>query len=102
LAAICTAPTGSFPNESLSDVGAEVKFRPDVGLVVAVVELERALVLRGGVPVGKMPAPYDFTWAFVLREQLGKAARPVVRERYRYWRSWAGFTLEPAELISFV
>jgi hypothetical protein len=70
LAAICTAPTGSFPNESPSDVGAEVKFRPDVGLVVAVVELERALVLPGGVPVGTMPAPYDFTWAFVLREQL--------------------------------
>ena len=33
-------------------VGAEVKFRPDVGLVVAVVELERALVLRGGGPLG--------------------------------------------------
>jgi len=49
-----------------------------------------------------MPAPYDFTWAFVLREQFAKAARPVVRERYRYWRSSAGFTLEPDELISFV
>jgi hypothetical protein len=84
------------------DVGAELKLHPEVGLVVAVVETGRALVLRGGVPIGKMPAPYDFTWAFVVCEQPDGATRLVVRERYGYSRWWAGFIVEPAELISFV
>jgi hypothetical protein len=84
------------------DVGAEVKLHPEVGLVVALVEPGRALVLRGGVPMGKVPAPYDFTWAFVVREQSRGVTRLVVRERYAYSRWWAGFIVEPAELISFV
>jgi hypothetical protein len=84
------------------DVGAEVKLHPEVGLVVAMVESGRALVLRGGVPMGSMPAPYDFTWAFVVLERPGGATRLVVRERYGYSRWWAGFIVEPAELISFV
>ena len=84
------------------DVGGEVKLHPDVGLVVVHVEPGRALVLRGGIPMGKMPAPYDFTWAFVLREQSGVTTRLVVRERYGYSKWWAGFVIEPAELISFV
>jgi hypothetical protein len=84
------------------DVGAEVRLHPEVGLVVAVVEAGRALVLRGGVPIGKVPAPYDFTWTFVVREQPGGATRLVVRERYGYSRWWAGLIVEPAELISFV
>jgi hypothetical protein len=84
------------------DVGAEVRLHPEVGLVVAVVEAGRALVLRGGVPIGKIPAPYDFTWAFVVREQPGGATRLVVRERYKYSRWWAALIVEPAELISFV
>jgi hypothetical protein len=84
------------------DVGAEVKLHPEVGLVVALVEPGRALVLRGGVPMGRIPAPYDFTWAFVIRERPGGATRLVVRERYGYSRWWAGFIVEPAELISFV
>jgi hypothetical protein len=82
--------------------GAELKLHPQVGLVVAVVETGRALVLRGGVPIGKVPAPYDFTWAFVVCEQRDGATRLVVRERYEYLRWWAGFIVEPAELISFV
>jgi hypothetical protein len=84
------------------DEGDELKLHPEVGLVVAVVEPGRALVLRGGVPIGKMPAPYDFTWAFVVHEQPDGATRLVVRERYGYSRWWAGFIVEPAELISFV
>lgn len=84
------------------DEGAELKLHPQVGLVVAVVEPGRALVLRGGVPIGKMPAPYDFTWAFVVHEQPDGATRLVVRERYGYSRWWAGLIVEPAELISFV
>jgi len=84
------------------DEGDELKLHPQVGLVVAVVEAGRALVLRGGVPIGKMQAPYDFTWAFVVREQSDGATRLVVRERYGYSRWWAGLIVEPAELISFV
>ena len=68
---------------------------------VAVVGPGRALVLRGGVPIGKTPAPYDFTWAFIPREQPGETARLLVRERYGYSRWWAGLIVEPAELISF-
>jgi len=50
-------------------VGDQVKLHPEVGLGVAVVDQGRALVLRGGVPMGAVPPPYDTTWAFVVREQ---------------------------------
>jgi hypothetical protein len=61
----------------------------------------RALVLRGGVPIGRTPPPYDFTWAFVLRDQAD-GTRLVVRERYGYSRRWARLLVEPAELVSFL
>jgi hypothetical protein len=83
------------------DVGDAVHLHPAVGLVVAVVEPGRALVLRGGVPIGRMPPPYDFTWAFVLRDQAD-GTRLVVRERYGYSRRWARLLVEPAELVSFL
>jgi hypothetical protein len=47
-------------------VGDEIRLAPEVGLAVASLELGRSLVLRGGIPIGKAAAPYDFTWAFVL------------------------------------
>lgn len=84
------------------EVGDVVSLHPDVGLVVAVVQQRRALVLRGGVPVAGAPAPYDSTWAFVLREQADGTTRLVVRERYRYARRWAAALIEPTALISFV
>jgi hypothetical protein len=84
------------------DVGDAVHLHPEVGLIVAVVEPGRALVLRGGVPMGRTPPPYDFTWAFVLRDQADGTTRLVVRERYGYSRRWACLLVEPAELISFV
>lgn len=84
------------------DVGDQVDLHPEVGLIVAVVEPGRALVLRGGVPVGRMPPPYDFSWAFVLRDQADGTTRLLVRERYGYARRWAGLLVEPTELISFV
>jgi hypothetical protein len=84
------------------EVGDEVHLHPEVGLTVALVEPGRALVLRGGVPLGRAPAPYDSTWAFVLRDQADGTTRLVVRERYRYVRWWAGLLVEPTELISFV
>jgi hypothetical protein len=83
-------------------VGAEVNLYPEVGLIAAVAEPGRALVLRGGIPIGGTPAPYDFTWAFVLVGQPDGTTRLVVRERYGYARRWAPFLAEPVELISFV
>jgi hypothetical protein len=83
------------------EVGDEVHLHPQVGLIVAAVEPGRALVLRGGVPIGRTPPPYDFTWAFVLRDQADGSTRLVVRERYGYSRRWARLLVEPAELISF-
>jgi hypothetical protein len=38
-------------------IGDQVKLHPEVGLDVAVVEPGRALVLRGGVPMGAAPPP---------------------------------------------
>jgi len=84
------------------EVGDVVSLHPDVGLVVAVVKRGRALVLRGAVPVAGAPAPYDSTWAFVLRERADGTSRLVVRERYGYMRRWAAALIEPTALISFV
>src|SRR5664279_5588585 len=43
-------------------VGDEIRLHPEGGLMVALVDPGRALVLRGGVPMGTTPPPYDFTW----------------------------------------
>lgn len=83
-------------------VGDAVRLHPEVGMIVAVVEPGRAAVLRGGVPIGRTPPPYDFTWAFVLPDQADGSTRLVVRERYGNSRRWAWLLVEPAELISFV
>jgi hypothetical protein len=83
------------------DVGDTIYLHPEVGLIVAVVDPGRALVLRGGVPIGRTPPPYDFTWTFVVRDQADGTTRLVVRERYGYSRRWACLAVEPAELISF-
>jgi hypothetical protein len=39
------------------DIGAQVKLVPQVALSVAVVVPARALVLRGGIPMGNTPLP---------------------------------------------
>jgi hypothetical protein len=83
-------------------VGADVNLHPDVALTAALVQPGRALVLRGAVPVGRMPVPYDFTWAFVLCGTPGGPTRLVVRERYGYARWWTPLLVEPVALISFV
>jgi hypothetical protein len=82
-------------------VGDEIRLAPQVGLLVAFVEQRRALVLRGGIPMGKRGAPYDFTWAFTLREEPDGTTRLLVRERYVYTRAWARLIVEPTELLSF-
>ena len=83
-------------------VGGEVRFAPEVGLTVASLEQGRSVVLRGGVPIGNNPPPYDFTWVFVVREEPNKTTRLLVRERYAYTRSWARLVVEPTEVLSFV
>jgi hypothetical protein len=83
-------------------IGDQVKLHPEVGLDVAVVEQGRALVLRGGVPMGTAPPPYDFTWAFVLQEQPDGTTRLLVRERYAYTQRWAPLLVEPVAVVAFV
>jgi hypothetical protein len=83
-------------------VGSKVRLAPEVPLTVALVEPGRALVLRGGIPMGAVSAPYDFTWAFALQPIPGGSTRLVVRERYTYTRRWAALLVEPVQLISLV
>jgi hypothetical protein len=83
-------------------VGDQVKLHPEVGLDMAMVEPGRALVLRGGVPMGAVPPPYDFTWAFVVRERPEGTTRLQVRERYAYTRRWAPLLVEPVAVVAFV
>jgi hypothetical protein len=83
-------------------VGDGVHFSREVGLIVAAVEGGRSLVLRGGVPIGNTAPPYDFTWAFVLRDGPDETTRLIVRERYAYTRRWARLIVEPTEALSFV
>jgi len=83
-------------------VGDKVRFAPEVGLDVALLERGRSLVLRGGVPIGNTAPPYDFTWAFALRDKPDETTRLLVRERYAYTRPWARLLVEPTEAVSFV
>jgi hypothetical protein len=84
------------------EVGDEVRLAPEVGLAVASLEQGRSLVLRGGVPIGNTTPPYEFSWAFVLRDESDNTTRLLVRERYTYTRPWARLVVEAAEVISFV
>jgi hypothetical protein len=84
------------------NVGDQVRLHPTIALTVAQVDPGRALVLRGGVPIGKTQAPFDFTWAFVVTTASGATSRLVVRERYRYLKRWAALIVEPTGLVSFV
>lgn len=83
------------------EVGDQIRLAPQVALAVARLERGRSLVLRGGVPMGDTSPPYDFTWAFVLREDPPGTTRLLVRERYGYTRPWAWLLVEPAEAVSF-
>ncbi len=83
------------------DVGDEFRLHPEVAMTVAVVEPGQSLVVRGGVPMGEVAAPYDFTWAFVVIGQPDGTTRLVVRERYQYSRPWARALVEPLQAVSF-
>jgi hypothetical protein len=83
-------------------IGDEVKLHPEIGLCVAALEQGTALVQRGGIPMGPVAAPYDFTWAFIVRAQEDGTTRLLVRERYEYTRWWSSLLVEPVQLISFI
>ncbi len=83
-------------------VGGRLRLHPEVALDVVVVDPGKALVVRGGVPMGDTPPPYDFTWAFVVRASSDGTTRLLVRERYLYTRWWSGLLVEPVEIVSFV
>ncbi len=84
------------------EVGDQVNLYPGVGLAIAEVVPGRALILRGGMPIGSLKQAFDFTWAFVLRPGSGETTRLVVRERYSYTRWWTALLVEPVALISFL
>jgi hypothetical protein len=84
------------------EIGDPVRLAPELSLRVARVDAGSALVLRGGIPIGSLPAPYDFSWAFVLLPAPHGSTRLVVRERYGYRRWWAALIVEPAEMVSFL
>ena len=86
----------------MSSVTDEVLLGPEFGYDVALLERGRSLVLRGGFPLVNVAAPYDATWAFVLRPETDQATRLLVRERYAYKRPWAPLIVEPTEALSFV
>jgi hypothetical protein len=83
-------------------VGDEVKLLPEVGLRVALLDPGTVLVLRGGIPMGAVAPPYDFTWAFIVRAQADGTTRLLARERYEYTRRWSSLLVEPVQLISFI
>jgi hypothetical protein len=83
-------------------MGDQIRLAPQVALTVAQLEPGKSLVLRGGVPTGNTPPPYDFTWAFALQDEPGGATRLLVRERYAYTRPWAPAVTEPVAAVSFV
>jgi hypothetical protein len=82
--------------------GDRVGLHPEVALDVTAVDPGRSLVLRGGVPDGNAPPPFDFTWAFALQPGPNGTTRLIVRERYAYTRPWARYIVEPVEVIDFV
>lgn len=80
------------------EVSDAFRLHPEVRLEVVDVRAGRWLVVRGGVRMGNVPPPCDFTWAFVLRESPD-GTRLLVRERYRYTRWWAPLLVEPVEAL---
>ena len=83
-------------------LGDEVRLAPEVGLTVALLEQGRSLVLRGDISMANTAPPYEFTWAFTLRDGPADTTRLLVRERYGYSRPWAWLIVEPAEAVSFL
>ena len=90
-----------LPQYQAVEVGDDFRLHPQVTLKVAQLDPGNALVVQGGVPLGAAAPPYEFTWAFVLKNEDG-STRLVIRERYRYSRWWAPFLVEIVEAASAV
>ena len=83
-------------------VGDEVRLAPHLPLTVAILEPHRSLVLAGiDDGRGSARAPYDFTWAFVLRP-VGAGSRLLVRERYQPHGVVGRAAAEVVQPVSFV
>lgn len=99
--------------------GDLVRLHPQVALTVVSVEPDHSLVLRAAPPTnrdragseatppdgirprGATPdAPYDFTWAFVLRRHPHTATRLITRERFGYTHRWSPLLVEPVSAAS--
>ncbi len=91
-----------LPEHQSVGVGTTIRLAAEVPLTVVLARPDRALVLQGSVPMGQAPAPYDFTWAFVLNAGPGGTTRLVIRERYGFRRWWARLLVEPLTVVSFV
>jgi hypothetical protein len=92
------------PELRIRAVGDEVKLAASAALRVVAFEEGHHFVLRGAVAADgtNAPAPYDFTWTFVLTDDAPGATRLVVRERYAYLAGWARMLAEPVEMVSFL
>lgn len=92
------------PELRIRAVGDEVKLAPSAALRVVALKDGHHLVLRGAVAGDgtNTPAPYDFTWAFVLTDDTPGVTRLIVRERYAYLAGWAPVLAEPVEMVSFL
>jgi len=84
------------------EAGGQVRLAPEVAMTIAVAEPGMTLVLRGGTQMGTFSAPFDSTWAFVLREEPDGTTRLLSRERYEYLHWWAALVVGPLSVISFV
>ncbi|GAB2450354.1 SRPBCC family protein [Xylanimonas ulmi] len=82
-------------------LGDAVHLAPQVTLRVARIEPLRHLVLVGDTLPGEGAAPYEFTWAFVLRA-TGAGTRLLVRERYRPLSPAGRVLAEAVQPVSFV
>lgn len=73
-APIASCPTGRTSSRRRNQTRSGARSR------VALLERRRSLVLGGGIPMGNTTPPYDFTWAFALRDQPDETTRLLVRE----------------------
>ncbi|ACZ22061.1 hypothetical protein Sked_21410 [Sanguibacter keddieii DSM 10542] len=108
-----------MPELQSLDVGDTVRLAPRVALTVEEVVPGRAVVLSGDCDptdpreplvlddhgravTSTGPAPYEFSWAFVLVPTGEDTCRLVVRERYGYTAAWSAAVAEPVGWVSAV
>jgi hypothetical protein len=81
-------------------VGDTVYLTEAQPLRVAVAEPGRALVLEREVNAER-PAPFEFSWAFVLEPEGPTGSRLVVRERYAWPKGRTGLMVRAISWIGF-